>query len=164
MQDHAGVDAEASLMDDELVIAPDGVSSDILTLESSEVEVLYLEDSSPVEVLSLEATEIEVLLVDSGPPGPLGAMGPQGPQGVQGPPGADGGQTWSVNQVPTPVPDGITMEFTVPETYITSSLRVFLNGIRQAPAGDYTETSATTFTFIVAPTNTDRIIVDYRTM
>lgn len=77
-----------------------------------------------------------------------------------------GGQVWKVNQASSTTPNSIATVFTVPDTYISGSLIVYLNGMRQKSGGgnDYTETSGTTFTFGSAPLTGDVIILDYRTV
>lgn len=72
-------------------------------------------------------------------------------------------QAWSIDQTPTPAPDGVTTVFTTPAAYVAGSLRVILNGQVLTKVNDYTETSNTTFTFVAAPLTGDVIRVDYRT-
>ncbi len=59
--------------------------------------------------------------------------------------------------------DGVNTVFTTSGSYRAQSLMVWLNGLRQARTIDYTETSDTTFSMLVAPIPGDVIIVDYFT-
>lgn len=49
----------------------------------------------------------------------------------------------------------------VPTPYISGSLKVYLNGVRQKIGNDYTETTRTTFTTIPALFSGDTLLVDY---
>lgn len=66
------------------------------------------------------------------------------------------------DEIPTGAVNGVNALFTVSEAYLTTSLKVYLNGIRQTKPTDYTETSATTFTFVTPPTTGDLVRVDYQ--
>lgn len=57
--------------------------------------------------------------------------------------------------------DGSTTVFTVPEAYVSGSLRVYLNGIRQILSVTFTETTATTFTLSFTPVTGDYLSIDY---
>ena len=61
--------------------------------------------------------------------------------------------------------DGITSEFTTSESYVSGSLAIFWNGIRQIVSGDgstVNETSATGFEFTAAvPTTAHTLTVTY---
>lgn len=65
------------------------------------------------------------------------------------------------NESPAGLRNGVNAIYTTTNNYKVNTLRVYLNGIRQAKTGDYSETSANTFTFVVAPLVSDTIIIDY---
>lgn len=65
------------------------------------------------------------------------------------------------NEIPSGIKNGVNKIFTTFYNYKPNTLRVTLNGLRQVQPGDYTETSANTFTFINAPISSDVIVVDY---
>ena len=62
------------------------------------------------------------------------------------------------NVSPTESPDGSRTVFTVPETYISGTLAVFLNGLHETYVS---ETTSTTFTFEDAPLAGDVITLSY---
>lgn len=66
-----------------------------------------------------------------------------------------------VGEVPTGTPNGTLTDFTIAQSPITGTLRVFVNGIRQKVTDDYTFTG-TTITFVSAPLTGDKIQVDYK--
>ena len=59
---------------------------------------------------------------------------------------------------PVESPDGSTTTFTVPDTYLSGSLTVYLNGLAEYFV---TETTTTTFTFDTAPISGDDIKLQY---
>lgn len=61
------------------------------------------------------------------------------------------------------VPNGSQTVFTLANNYRTGSIRLFVNGLRYTPGGayDYTETSSTGITFLVAPKAWNNLLVDY---
>lgn len=75
------------------------------------------------------------------------------------------GETWKVDRTPVETPNGVRVIFTLPssDTYVTDSLVVYLNGQALTKVADFTETSTTTFTFVVAPQSSDIIRLVYRT-
>lgn len=76
--------------------------------------------------------------------------------------GSSGTNTIQVSgEVPAGAIDGVNKLFTTSKTYTPGYLFVYLNGVRQEITTDYTETTSTTFTFVVAPTIGDIILVDY---
>lgn len=79
--------------------------------------------------------------------------------------GSGGGQSWKIDQTPVESPNGSRVIFTLPSSnvYIANSLRVMLNGQVLTKVGDFTETTGSTFTFVVAPITGDIIRLDYRT-
>jgi hypothetical protein len=64
-------------------------------------------------------------------------------------------------EVPTGTIDGANKNFTTANTYRPNLLSVFLNGVRQRRANDYSETSNNSFSFVVAPQSGDILSVDY---
>jgi Tol biopolymer transport system component len=62
------------------------------------------------------------------------------------------------NVSPSESPDGTRTVFTVPETYISGTLAVFLNGLHETYVS---ETTSTTFTFEDAPHTGDVITLNY---
>lgn len=65
-------------------------------------------------------------------------------------------------EIPTGTINAINTVFTIANTPITGTVRVYLNGIRQLVGGgnDYT-ISGTTITFIKAPVTNSTLLVDY---
>ena len=62
------------------------------------------------------------------------------------------------NISPDESPDGTRTVFTVPETYLSGTLAVFLNGLHETYVS---ETTSTTFTFEDAPHTSDVITLSY---
>ena len=94
------------------------------------------------------------------------AVGTTG-QVLQGNTGAD--PTWGspaavptfvYNEVPTGAPNGILVTFTLANTPTSGTLRLYLNGVRQAPTSDYTLATAT-ITMVVPPATGDTLLADY---
>lgn len=75
------------------------------------------------------------------------------------------GQTWKVDRIPFESPNGSTTVFTLPEgdTYVANTLVVYLNGQALTKTADFSETTSSTFTFVVAPLTGDVIRLIYRT-
>jgi hypothetical protein len=65
------------------------------------------------------------------------------------------------NEVPNEQPTGSLKVFTVDHSVLSGTLRIYLNGLRQAPTIQYTATGAT-ITFVTAPIINDIILVDYK--
>ena len=63
-------------------------------------------------------------------------------------------------EVPAGTIDGTNDDFTLASTPTTSSVQVFLNGVRQKITDDYT-VSGSTITFVTAPPTSSNILVDY---
>lgn len=80
-----------------------------------------------------------------------------GPPGPAGPPGA-GGNDWISDQAPVESPDGALLTFTTSVPYVSGTLRVFLNGLRESHV---TELTSTTFAFEDAPWGVDAIRLDF---
>ena len=57
--------------------------------------------------------------------------------------------------------DGEKQQFTVPEIYVSGSLRVYYNGIRQIQAVTYNENTNTTFSFTFTPLTGSKVEIDY---
>ena len=64
-------------------------------------------------------------------------------------------------ETPSGAVDDANVTFTLANTPITGSVKVFQNGIRLKVSIDYT-ISGTTITFVTAPTTGDTVICDYR--
>ena len=80
---------------------------------------------------------------------------------------ADGDATWSTvaisfidGETPSGTIDDANLTFTIANTPITGSVKVFLNGLRLKLTTDYT-ISGVTITMIVAPTTGDILLADY---
>lgn len=65
------------------------------------------------------------------------------------------------NESPTPSPNGVQTVFTTAYAYRTGTLKVTRGGIRLYPTTDYTETTDTTFTLVVAPDSGEPLLVEY---
>lgn len=65
------------------------------------------------------------------------------------------------NQPVTPSPDGAQKVFTTPDNYVSGTLGVYKDGLRQIKTTDYAEMSANTFTMVLAPDADVTISVDY---
>ena len=61
----------------------------------------------------------------------------------------------------TPATDGAQTVFTVANAYVSGTLSVYLDGIKQIITTDYAETSSTTFTLVVAPDSDEVLWVSY---
>jgi len=64
-------------------------------------------------------------------------------------------------ETPTPATNGVQTVFTVANAYVAGSLKVTRASFRMHPTADFTETSSTTFTMVVAPDTGEPLIVDY---
>jgi len=64
-------------------------------------------------------------------------------------------------QTPTPAVNGSQTVFTVANAYVAGSLKVTRASFRMHPTADFSETSSTTFTMVVAPETGEPLIVDY---
>lgn len=65
------------------------------------------------------------------------------------------------NEIPSGSVDGSNTTFTVARAFLPGSLQYYLNGVRQTPGDDFTETAAG-FIASFAPHTGDRVMVDYR--
>jgi len=78
---------------------------------------------------------------------------------VPGNPGAIAAVGQVYGEAPTQsVPGSYTTAF----EFATGTLRVYLNGLRQAVGGDYGIDSGTAFTFVDPPSVEDQVLVDYQ--
>jgi len=70
---------------------------------------------------------------------------------------------WKWHKTPTPTPNGSQLVFTLPnsEAYVSGTLRIYLDGLRQIKDTDYAETTANTFTMTVAPNSDETFSIDY---
>jgi hypothetical protein len=89
-------------------------------------------------------------------------MGPAGPQGPPGPAGSGGGAAnFICGETPVGLIDGINRVYTASATFVSGTLEVYLNGLRQREVDDYDEISTTQFQFVTAPKTGDSISIDY---
>lgn len=60
-------------------------------------------------------------------------------------------------------PDGSNKVFTLPdsESYVSGLIEVFVDGIKQTLTTDYTESAATTITFVTAPDSDEVLRCNY---
>lgn len=67
------------------------------------------------------------------------------------------------NKDPVEAEDGSETVFTLPSshTYVSGSLRVYMDGLRQIKDSDYTESSTSTFTMTIAPAADETLSIDY---
>jgi hypothetical protein len=63
----------------------------------------------------------------------------------------------------TPQIDGIIVEFTVANNYVSGTMMLYLNGLRQAKGAgkDYIEVAPNKVQFFIAPDIDDELLVDY---
>ena len=57
--------------------------------------------------------------------------------------------------------NGSNQNFTIPESIISGSLRVYWNGLRQVSSNTYSELTDTTFSTTFIPVNGDFLVVEY---
>jgi hypothetical protein len=89
-------------------------------------------------------------------------MGPTGPEGPEGPAGTfEGSANFVCGETPIGVLDGVNKVFTASSTFLSDTLEVYLNGLRQRQTADYDELSTTQFQFVLAPLASDSISIDY---
>jgi|SRR5215471_1264042 len=78
--------------------------------------------------------------------------------------GTGGGGTTTVitwGETPTGAIDGTNKVYTSASAYVSGSIAVYLNGVRQRRTNDYSETTSTTFTMVNAPLAGDLMSIDY---
>ncbi len=66
-----------------------------------------------------------------------------------------------VGEAPTGTIDGVNKEFTIANTPIANTFKLYFNGLRQKETSDFT-LSGTTITFVEAPMEGTNILVDYQ--
>jgi len=64
-------------------------------------------------------------------------------------------------ETPTPAVNGVQTVFTTAYPYVAGTLGAVRASLRMHPTADFTETSSTTFTMVVAPETGEPLIVDY---
>ena len=64
-------------------------------------------------------------------------------------------------ETPSPQTDGAEVVFTTANNYRAGTLCVTRGTLRMYPTTDFSETSANTFTMVVAPLSNEPLIVDY---
>lgn len=69
--------------------------------------------------------------------------------------------SFSDNEVPSGTVDGANQTFTLAHTPTSGSVKLYWNGVRQAPTGDFTVTGATITTIFTAQSG-DVLLTDYR--
>jgi len=57
------------------------------------------------------------------------------------------------NQSPVETPNGVITVFTLPnsDTYVSGLIEIFLDGLQQIKTTDYSETTSSTITMVIAP-------------
>lgn len=67
------------------------------------------------------------------------------------------------NQTPVETPNGVITIFTLPssESYVSGLIDVYLDGLKQIKTTDYTESAATTITFVTAPATGEVVRLNY---
>jgi len=145
-REQEGSSARTVVIGDEFYLAPtDGVwdQLDVLTTKG---DILSQSAAGTYSRLAV-GTNDQVLLADS-----------TATSGIKW--GSSGSVTLVRGEVPTGDVDSSNADFTIADTPVTDTLRVYLNGIRQKITDDYTFTG-TTITFVTAPLTGDKILVDY---
>lgn len=66
-----------------------------------------------------------------------------------------------IGEVPLGAIDGINATFTSLNTFVPSSLAVYLNGLRQRIVGDY-QVAGNAITFLVSPLPNEHLLIDYQ--
>jgi len=74
--------------------------------------------------------------------------------------GSGVGNVTVLNETPTPATDGVTTIFTVANAYVSGTLQPFLDGLKQLST-DFSETTSTTFTMVIAPETAETLAVNY---
>lgn len=59
------------------------------------------------------------------------------------------------NETPSGSIDGLNKDFSLSQTFLANSLRVFLNGLSQIPTTDFSEGAGVNFSFVEAPKTAD---------
>ncbi len=82
---------------------------------------------------------------------------------VPGPPGPGGGESgsWSFNETPSGVKNGVNLNFTLTAVPLLGTLMVYRNGLREQLGIGFT-VAGSTVTFTTAPLTTDELTVDYQ--
>src|SRR3990167_6759176 len=67
------------------------------------------------------------------------------------------------NQAPTETPNGVITVFTLPnsDTYVSGLIEVFLDGLQQIKTTDYSETTSSTITMVIAPATGEVLKFNY---
>jgi hypothetical protein len=64
-------------------------------------------------------------------------------------------------EIPVGAIDGSNLSFGTANAYRAGLLAVYLNGLRQRPGADYSETGTQSFAFLSAPLPGDSLSIDY---
>lgn len=65
------------------------------------------------------------------------------------------------DEVPSGTINGVNTVFTTANDFISTTIRVYFNGLRERQGGCYTVTDTNEITFTSAPKTGDEILVDY---
>jgi hypothetical protein len=67
----------------------------------------------------------------------------------------------SINESPTPIPDGTNRVFTLENNYVPGSTSAYKNGLLDLRGPDYVETLPNKITYTTAPLSDDDLVVSY---
>jgi hypothetical protein len=116
-----------------------------------EITVITVE-AEPVSVIITEMEMVQILtVIEQGPQGRPGGPGTPGLSGSSGAPGPPGGVGLIIDEDLTGVVNNINKVFTTSTSYLTGSVRVYVNGLRQRNGTDFTETGDKEITMDEAP-------------
>ena len=67
------------------------------------------------------------------------------------------------NQAPVETPNGVITIFTLPnsDTYVSGLIEIFLDGLQQIKTTDFSETTSTTITMVIAPATGEVLRLNY---
>ena len=67
------------------------------------------------------------------------------------------------NQVPVETPNGVITVFTLPnsDTHVSGLIEIFLDGLQQIKTTDYSETTSSTITMVIAPATGEVLRLNY---
>jgi len=67
------------------------------------------------------------------------------------------------NQTPVETPNGVITVFTLPnsDTYVSGLIEVYLDGLQQIKTTDYSETTSSTITMVIAPATGEVLKFNY---
>lgn len=120
----------------------------VIELDVEIPDLASVEVETPDTEITPSSGETVLLVITPGPPGEQGDRGPAG----------DGAQVFG--EILTGA-DGVTVTFTLANSYAPDTTAVYLNGLREVPGDAYSESGVNTITFDDPPLSTDAIRVDY---